>query len=99
MTHTAAIDPIVRVGLLLGGSQSCKADDREGCDEPDPTSSPRSAWKDGRGRVRGMKGLPGRGGRRRRLPRRRGCSCHFARSLLKCRRRFDAADSINSIMK
>ena len=62
---------------------------------------PVAAGRGGRTRTRRKKWLPGRvavAGRRR-LPRRRGCSCDFARSLLKCRRRFDAADVINSIMK
>jgi len=55
-----------------------------------------------RGRVAGNERLPRRARRRRRrrrLPGRRGRSCDFARSLLKCGCRFYPADPINSIMK
>jgi hypothetical protein len=101
MTDAAAIDPVILVGLLLsvisfvGGLIEWIAMRRV----PHPVTARRRGRA--RGRVTGNKRLPRRSGRRRRhrLPRCRGCGCGFARSLLKCRRRLDAADLINAIMK
>ena len=103
VTHTTSVDPIALAGRLLS---TCTPGLVGGLIEwivmrrvPHPVT----AWRRGRtcGRVTRKERLARRGRRRRRhrLPRCRGCGCGFARSLLKCRRRLDAADLINSIMK
>src|SRR5438270_13320003 len=99
MAHAAAIDPIVLGGLLLGAvSMVGWTIERMAMGRvPHPIAARRG--RRARGGVTGNKRLPRRSGRRHRLPRCRGCGCGFARSLLKCRRRLDAADLINSIMK
>jgi hypothetical protein len=100
MAHAAAIDPVVLVGLLLGvvslvGWTIERMAMRR---VPHPIAARRG--RRARGGITGNKRLArGDGRRRHRLPRCRGCGCGFARSLLKCRRRLDAADLINSIMK
>src|SRR6266404_1558699 len=101
MAHAAAIDPIVLVGLLLAAVSLVGWTIERMAMGRIPHPIPARRGSRTRGRVTGNKRLARRGGRRRRhrLPRCRGCGCGFPRSLLKCRRRLDAADLINSIMK
>src|SRR6478672_7069862 len=98
VAHAAAVDPIALTRCLLS-TPSLVGGLIEGITMsrvPHPVATGRG----GRTRTRRKKWLPRRGRcRRRRLPRRRGGSCHFARSLLKCGCRFYPADVINSIVK
>jgi hypothetical protein len=105
MAHTATVDPVVLPGLLrcllrrrIPGLVRRTSEGITMRRVPHPIT----AWRRGRTRARRKKWLARCSRRRRgrhRLSRRRGCGCGFVRSLLKPRRRLDAADLINPIMK
>src|SRR5213078_4288465 len=102
VTHTTSVDPIALAGRLLSTRTPGLVGRLIEWIAMRRVPHPVTAWRGGRtrGRVTRNERLARRGRRgRHRLPRCRGCGCGFARSLLKCRRRLDAADLINSIMK
>ena len=102
VTHTTSVDPIALAGCLLSTRTAGFVGGLIEWIAMRGVPHPVTAWRRGRttGRVTRNERLARRGRRgRHRLPRCRGCGCGFARSLLKCRRRLDAADLINSIMK